>query len=53
MVQSNCAVEAVSVYPTYQRPFDMIFELAKTEEWWALFDDLKIGICKLNGPALV
>ncbi len=30
MVLSNCAVEAVSVYPTYRKPFDVIFERAKT-----------------------
>jgi hypothetical protein len=38
MVLSNCAVDAVSVYPTYRKPFDMIFERAKTEEWWAWVD---------------
>jgi|GEM_PF-6981103 hypothetical protein len=41
MVLSNCAVDAVSVYPTYRKPFDMIFERAKTKEWWALVDDLR------------
>jgi site-specific DNA recombinase len=41
MVLSNCAVDAVSVYPTYRKPFDMIFEGAKTGEWWALVDDLR------------
>ena len=30
IVLSNCAVDAVSVYPTYRKPFDMIFERAKT-----------------------
>ena len=35
MVLSNCAVDAVSVYPTYRKPFDMIFERAKTGDWWA------------------
>lgn len=30
MVLSNCAVDAVSVYPTYRKRFDMIFERAKT-----------------------
>jgi len=38
MVLSNCAVDAVSVYPTYRKPFDMIFERAKTGEWWAWVD---------------
>jgi site-specific DNA recombinase len=41
MVLSNCAVDAVSVYPTYRKPFDMIFERAKTGEWWLLVDDLR------------
>jgi len=35
MVLSNCMVDAVSVYPTYRKPFDMIFERAKTGDWWA------------------
>ena len=26
MVLSNCAVDAASVYPTYRKPFDMIFD---------------------------
>src|SRR5439155_5604420 len=38
MVLSNCAVDAVSVYPTYRKPFDMIFERAKTGEWWTRGD---------------
>ncbi len=29
MVLSNCVVDALSVYPTYRKPFDMIFERAK------------------------
>jgi len=38
MVLSNCTVDALSVYPTYRKPFDMIFERAKTKEWWAWVD---------------
>jgi hypothetical protein len=38
MVLSNCAVDAVNVYPTYRKPFDIIFERAKTGEWWAWVD---------------
>ncbi len=38
MVLSNCAVDAVSVYPTYRKPFDVIFERAKNEEWYARGD---------------
>ena len=25
MVLSNCAIDAVSLYPTYRKPFDLIF----------------------------
>ena len=38
IVLSNCAVDAVSVYPTYRKPFDMIFERAKTGDWWGWAD---------------
>ncbi len=33
MLFSNCSVDAVSVTPTYRKPFDMIFQRAKKEEW--------------------
>jgi site-specific DNA recombinase len=33
MVFSNCSVDAVSVTPTYRKPFDMIFKRAQLEEW--------------------
>ncbi len=33
MVLLNCAVDALSVYPTYRKPFDVIFARAKNEEW--------------------
>jgi len=33
MVLSNCSVDSVSLYPTYRKPFDVIFERAKTKEW--------------------
>ena len=32
-VLSNCSVDAISLYPTYRKPFDVIFERAKTKEW--------------------
>jgi site-specific DNA recombinase len=38
MVLSNCAVDAVSVYPSYKKPFDLIFARAKNEEWRARRD---------------
>jgi site-specific DNA recombinase len=33
MLFSNCSVDAVSVTPTYRKPFDMIFKRARLEEW--------------------
>ena len=38
MVLSNCTVDAASVYPTYRKPFDLIFLRAKNEEWRARRD---------------
>ena len=32
-VLSNCATDGVSLFPTYRKPFNMIFERAKNEEW--------------------
>ncbi len=29
----NCGVDEVSLYPSYRKPFDMIFQRAKNEEW--------------------
>ena len=33
LVLLNCAVDGVSVQPTYRKPFDLIFQRAKNEEW--------------------
>ena len=33
MVLLNCAIDSASVYPTYTKPFEIIFERAKREEW--------------------
>ena len=33
MVLLNCAVDSVSVQPTYRKPFDIIFERARKQEW--------------------
>jgi site-specific DNA recombinase len=35
IVLSNCAIDAVNIYPTYSKPFDLIFQRSKTEEWRA------------------
>jgi len=31
----NCAADGVSLMPTYRKPFDLIFQRAKNEEWSA------------------
>jgi site-specific DNA recombinase len=33
MVLLNCAIDAASVQPTYRKPFDLIFERARNQEW--------------------
>jgi site-specific DNA recombinase len=33
MVLLNCSIDAASVYPTYRKPFDMIFQRARNKEW--------------------
>jgi site-specific DNA recombinase len=38
MVLSNCAIDAASIYPTYRKPFDVIFAKAKNEGWRARRD---------------
>lgn len=35
LVLSNCAVDAATVYPTYRKPFDLIFQHGKIEGWRA------------------
>jgi hypothetical protein len=29
----NCSIDAVSLYPTYRKPFDLIHKRAKCKEW--------------------
>src|SRR5712692_3987008 len=38
IVLSNCGVDAANLYPTYRKPFDLIFMRAKNEEWRARRD---------------
>jgi site-specific DNA recombinase len=33
IVLSNCKIDAASVDPTYRKPFDLIFQRVKNEEW--------------------
>jgi hypothetical protein len=32
MVVSNCGIDELSIYPTYRKPFDLIFKAAKNEK---------------------
>src|SRR5712692_3274843 len=36
MVLLNCAVDGLNIQPTYRKPFDLIFQRAKNEEWSAM-----------------
>jgi hypothetical protein len=38
MLFSNCSVDAVSVTPTYRKPFDTIVKRAHLEEWSGRLD---------------
>jgi hypothetical protein len=38
MVLSNCSTDGITLWPVYRKPFDMIFNRAKTEEWCARRD---------------
>jgi hypothetical protein len=40
----NCSIDSVSVYPAHRKPFDLIFERAKREEWSALADDFRTAL---------
>ncbi|HWR14807.1 MAG TPA: recombinase family protein [Terriglobales bacterium] len=33
MVLLNCEIDGASLYPTYRKPFDLIFQRVKNEEW--------------------
>lgn len=33
IVLSNCEIDAATVDPTYRKPFDLIFQRVKNEEW--------------------
>ena len=41
MLCSNFSVDAVSITPTYRKPFDMIVKRTRLEEWSALVDDFR------------
>jgi site-specific DNA recombinase len=37
----NCNTDGLNFVPTYRKPFDLIFQRAKTKEWSALEDDFR------------
>ena len=54
MVLLNCATDGVTLTPTYRKPFDIIFERAKREEWSALADlNLWFGVRGLPANSLL
>jgi hypothetical protein len=38
LVLSNCSTGGITLWPVYRKPFDMIFNRTKTEEWCARRD---------------
>lgn len=34
-VLSNCGIDRLNLYPTYRKPFDLIFKRAEAKEWYA------------------
>jgi len=41
IVLSNCTIDSASLYPTYRKPFNLIFRAAQAKEWWTLVDDFR------------
>jgi site-specific DNA recombinase len=44
LVLSNCAIDATNLYPTYRKPFDLIFAQGKTEGWCGRRDSNPYGL---------
>jgi hypothetical protein len=38
IVLSNCSTDGIALWPVYRKPFDLIFNRAKNEEWCARKD---------------
>ena len=43
LVLLNCSIDGVSLYPSYRKPFDIIFQRAKTKEWSACYGVFEPG----------
>lgn len=52
MVLSNCIIGPESLTPTYRKPFDLIFERAKTQAWSTLQDDFRTLLASGVDPEL-
>jgi len=50
MVLLNCSIDAASVWPSYRKPFDLIFQRAGNEDWSALADDFRTLVLTANLP---
>jgi hypothetical protein len=46
----NCSTDGASYCPTYRKPFELIFERAKTENWSALADDFRTFLFGVTCP---
>jgi hypothetical protein len=44
MVISNCSIDATTLYPTYRKPFDLIFTTGKNEGWCGRRDSNPYGL---------
>jgi len=49
MVVSNCSIDATSLYPTYRKPFDLIFTTGKNEGWCAQGDNFRTFLNGVTG----
>ena len=49
MVLMNCAADRVSLWPTYKKPFDLIFQ---RKEWSTLADDFRSLVLASTLPDL-
>jgi Recombinase zinc beta ribbon domain/Recombinase len=38
LVLLNCTIDAVNIYPAYRKPFDLIFQRTRNEEWSGRLD---------------
>jgi len=41
--------DGVNLWPVYRKPFDLIFERAKSEDWSALEDDFRTFLLMPGG----